>query len=182
MEIERLKTLNEHLVTCAQSQMMNLDQVDTHELGEVIDMIKDLHEAMYYCSIVTAMEEGQKQEKHYGAHEQQERLRENDYNMGHMYYTDTNTNPYNRNQVRIYKDHSEYPQEIRDYREGRSPMGRKGYIEAKEKHQSKDTQMHELEKYLNELSQDIVEMMEEATPEERNMLQQKLNVLSSKIK
>jgi len=39
--------------------MGNLHQVDTHELGEVIDMIKDLEEALYYCSITKAMEESQ---------------------------------------------------------------------------------------------------------------------------
>jgi len=29
-----------------------LGTTDTHELGEVIDMIKDISEAMYYCSMV----------------------------------------------------------------------------------------------------------------------------------
>ena len=40
------------------NELDNLDNVCVEELGEVIDMIKDLSEAMYYCSIVHAMEEG----------------------------------------------------------------------------------------------------------------------------
>jgi len=76
----------------------------------------------------------------------------------------------------------EYPQEIRDYREGKSPMSRRGYMESKEKNQAKNVQMQELEKYLNELAQDITEMVEEAGPEEKTMLQQKLTTLASKMK
>ena len=40
--MERLKAMKEALVSCAQSNMGNLDNVDAQELGEVIDMIKDL--------------------------------------------------------------------------------------------------------------------------------------------
>lgn len=45
------------LMAQVQAQMGNLDKVDVHELGEAIDMIKDLEEALYYCHIVKAMEE-----------------------------------------------------------------------------------------------------------------------------
>ena len=37
--------------------MENLDCVNTKELGEVINAIHHLEEAMYYCSIIKAMEE-----------------------------------------------------------------------------------------------------------------------------
>jgi hypothetical protein len=39
--------------------MGDLKKVDTKELGEVIDMIKDLAETMYYCEIYKQMEEKQ---------------------------------------------------------------------------------------------------------------------------
>lgn len=39
----------------AMAQMGNLAQCDTKELGEVIDMIKDLTEAEYYCEAIKAM-------------------------------------------------------------------------------------------------------------------------------
>jgi hypothetical protein len=37
--------------------MENLDCVDAKELGEVIDMIKDIEEAIYYCTVTAAMVE-----------------------------------------------------------------------------------------------------------------------------
>jgi type IV secretory pathway VirB4 component len=43
------------LMSCVQSQMANLKDVDAKELGEAIDMLKDLEEAMYYCTITEAM-------------------------------------------------------------------------------------------------------------------------------
>ena len=33
------------------NEATNLRHLNTHELGEVIDMIKDLSEAIYYCSM-----------------------------------------------------------------------------------------------------------------------------------
>ena len=61
-------------------------------------------------------------------------------------------------------------------------MCRKSYLEAKEKQYAKEHQMKELESYLLELSQDINEMIQEASMEEKQMLQQKLSMLASKIK
>ena len=55
--MERLKMMKDCLMAQVQAQMGNLDKVDVHELGEAIDMIKDLEEALYYCHIVKAMEE-----------------------------------------------------------------------------------------------------------------------------
>ena len=55
--------MKEALVAQVENQMSNLSEVDTHELGEVIDMIKDLEEAIYYCSITKAMEEKEEEKK-----------------------------------------------------------------------------------------------------------------------
>ena len=55
--MEQLKAIENTLMSTIQSQMGNLHNVDTKELGEAIDMIKDLEEAMYYCTITKAMEE-----------------------------------------------------------------------------------------------------------------------------
>ena len=41
-----------------------LDQADTKELGEAIDMIKDLAEAAYYCKITEAMDEAGEEMDH----------------------------------------------------------------------------------------------------------------------
>ena len=62
--MERLKQMKDSLVSIVQSQMGgHLDQVDTKELGEAIDMIKDLEEAIYYCTITKAMTEKEDKEK-----------------------------------------------------------------------------------------------------------------------
>ena len=42
----------------------NLNTVDTRELGEAVDMIKDLAEAIYYCTVTKAMEEKSDAEMH----------------------------------------------------------------------------------------------------------------------
>jgi hypothetical protein len=46
--------------------MDHLECVDAKELGEVIDMIKDVEEAMYYHTIVEAMEGKGKEHQEWG--------------------------------------------------------------------------------------------------------------------
>ena len=46
----------------------------------------------------------------------------------------------------------------------------------------KAKKMKDLENYVQELSNDIVEMVAEASPEERQMLHQKICMLATKIK
>ena len=65
--------------------------------------------------------------------------------------------------------------------EGRSYRSRKNYIESKEMHKDRTTQMRELEKYAQELTQDIVEMIEGASPEEKQYLSKKITALANKI-
>ena len=69
----------------------------------------------------------------------------------------------------------------RDEREGRSPMSRRMYMEAKHTGRDKATQLRELEKYMQELSQDITEMIADASPEEKQYLEKKITALASKI-
>ena len=97
-----------------------------------------------------------------------------------MYYDESVTNPVH---YAAYSDgRYNATAEMRDSREGRSPASRRTYMESKEMHQPKTTQMKELEKYLQELSQDVTEMVQKATPEEKQMLQQKISLLATKIK
>ena len=70
---------------------------------------------------------------------------------------------------------------MQDYREGRSPRSRRMYMEARETHQDKSVQMRELEKYMQELTQDLVEMITDASPEEKQYLEKRLSVLASKV-
>lgn len=171
--MERLKSMKENLMSIAQGQMGNLHQVDTHELGEVIDMIKDLEEALYYCSITKAMEESQQEKKYYREHPQ--------YYMPYppFYMED---NHYKDNLNKMYYQDIRQSVPVRDGREGRSAEVRKNYMEAKQLHQGKEIQMKELDRYMTELTHDIAEMIQDASPEEKSLLQQKIATLATKIK
>ena len=72
--------------------------------------------------------------------------------------------------------------DMMDPRMGRSHKLRKTYMEGKESHHDKTKQMQELEQYMQELSSDVTEMIQDASPEEKALLTQKLNTLVSKIK
>lgn len=62
--MESLKKMKECLVSKAEGQIYgNFDQVNPEELGAAIDMIKDLSEAIYYCTITESMEESEDGEK-----------------------------------------------------------------------------------------------------------------------
>lgn len=194
--MERLKHVKDTLLCAVESQLGDLEHVNAKELGEVVDMVKDMEEAMYYCSITKAMKEREEEEKYfkhmpmYMPHS----YRDMDRERGRMYFEDRGMDYRDemRREDRMghrrdedYKDSEKwgrYPAEIRDVREGRSPISRKNYMESKELHQGTPAQMKELEKYLQELSQDITEMIADASPEEKSVLQQKLSILASKIK
>jgi len=61
--MKQLKSMKETLMGAVQGQLGNLGQADYRELGAAVDMIKDLSEAIYYCSIVESMEESAKEQK-----------------------------------------------------------------------------------------------------------------------
>lgn len=165
--MHRLKSMQDRLIATVQGELNHLDTVDAQELGEAVDMIKDLSEAMYYCTITKAMEEGP------------EEYRDMDKHQGRMYYTEY----YNKPAKRPYEVYAEreYPLDMHDSREGHSPHSRRMYMEAKELHQSKEVKMKELEKYMQELSRDITEMIEDASPEEKQLLYKKMTTLATKI-
>ena len=55
--MEHLKKIKSKLINCVYEELEhNWENVNIQELGEVIDMIKDLEKSMYYEAIVTAME------------------------------------------------------------------------------------------------------------------------------
>lgn len=62
--MEQLKSIKQCLVSTVSSQLGDLKKTDAKELGEVIDMIKDLEEAMYYCAITEAMEKTEEEKKY----------------------------------------------------------------------------------------------------------------------
>lgn len=136
MILEKLHWMEEELIAEAEKQFECLEAVCTKELGEVIDMIKDLEEAKYYYTVTEAMVEGSwKTEK-----------------SDHLPTEDSR-------------------QESRSYR----------YIEAREMKKDKATQLRELEKYIQEMSQEIIDMISDASVEEKAYLEKKLTALGTKI-
>lgn len=177
--IEQMKMMKHTLMNCVQGQMGDLTSVDAKELGEAVDMIKDLSEAIYYCTITESMEKSDKEkEKYYPV----DYYRDMDKPYGHMYYTDSHgvSHP-SANMTTGAQGTRNYPIEIRDYREGRSPMTRKTYMERKMHGGGKEVQVQELEKYMHELTNDIMEMLDGASVEEKQILQKKISALATKI-
>lgn len=189
--MEQLKTMKNQLVSLVQGQLSHPDCVNTTELGEAVDMIKDLSEASYYCAITKAMEESEeaKKKQNYPAPAQ-------DYN--NRYYSTPNGGNGNNGSNRMYTtpsrrmpmyytpEYREYPYENEyimsyDPREGRAKESRRMYMESKEMHKDSNTQMMDLEKYVQDLTHDITEMIADASPTEKQVLQQKINLLADKI-
>ena len=197
MATEALKTMKEQLMNCVQGQLGDISKVDAHELGEAVDMIKDLAEAIYYCTITESIEKSEENKsqgetninyyttpyynKMYPDYRDMERT------GGYMYYpTGGNggsmSGGSNGGSSGSRSYYTEMPDIVgRDPREGRSPMRRRMYMEGKEMHNDPNSQLRELEAYLQELSSDITEMIKDASPEERATLHQKMTTLASKI-
>ena len=101
-----------------------------------------------------------------------EELRDMDRHMGRMYYTEP---------MGDIEHKMPHERDLRDGREGRSWMSRKGYMESKEMHKDKGTQMKDLETYMKDLSEDVTEMIAGMSPEEKAMMKNKMQVLMQKI-
>ena len=148
-----LNAMKKCLIDYIWPQLSHLDQVNTAELGEAIDMIKDLEEAIYYCTITKAM---------------------NEQPHDRMYYDEK------------YKKHhhKEYPMPQEEWQEDYQPHSAKQwrmYMTAKHSGHDKTHKMNELEKYMKELSDDIIQMIDGATQEEKELLSTKLNGLAARI-
>lgn len=170
--MEQLKHMKDQLVSLVSNQLSHVETTDAKELGEVVDMIKDIAETMYYCTITEAMEsKSNKEEEHQRYYIP---MRDLDRRYGRMYYDDEMTPKHT-------EGHYNPTAAMRDVNEGRSPVSRKTYMESKELHQPKEKKMKELDNYMRELSQDITEMIHDASPEEKQLLQSKISTLANKI-
>ena len=183
MSHEKLKWMKDSLICVVENELCNLGEVDTKELGEAIDMIKDLEEAIYYATVTEAMNKpGKEWEMKKGDHHQSPE--DDRMYYGYPMYADSarqnsgnGTSSTNHTGSRMYYDDPMG----RDEDAGRSHMSRKMYMEAKHMNKDKATQLRELEKYMQELSQDITEMIADASPEEKQYLEKKITALASKI-
>lgn len=178
--MERLKAIKECLIAQVQAQMAHLDCVDTEELGQAVDMLKDLEEALYYASATKAMEEASEEEKNevlmrYYPIDMRRRpsrnmLERRRYDAGEMmYYTDDGK-----------YDHYDTDKQL--YRKGEQVNEAKGkYLKSKTSNSDKVSQMNSLEKYLQELASDMAEIVDGCSPEEKTLIHKKLTGLAAKL-
>ena len=214
MDVKRMYCMNEKLAECAEKQFdAGIENIDTAEMGQVVDMMKDLSEAMYYRELTKAMQEfdaedvmemldrygdGRKFYDHYRyadgrfapkgrgtyrrgyeeppyyhmtpeMYRNMEQYRDMDRGSGRMYYTEPS----------MSSDSS-------SHMESRYDMAKRNYTESKELHRGntpddKEHKMKELEKYMREIGSDIAEVISDASPEEKTLLKQKLQVIMQKI-
>lgn len=195
----------EKLTECAKSQFdKGLESVDTCEMGKVIDMIKDLAEAMYYRTLTKTMDESEDEEilKMFDRYGRDKRF------YDHYRYEDGRFAPKGRGTYRrnydepmwhmtpeMYRDmdresygrmYYTEPTHMHDSREGKSGMSRRTYMDTRDAHkantqQDKEAKMHDLETYMRELSDDLTELIAGMIPEEKNLAKSKLSTLVSKM-
>lgn len=210
--IEEIKSMMECLVGKAKGQLEgNIENVDAHEMGEVIDMIKDLAEAKYYCKIFDEMEDAEEESE---MMDKVSRLSTEDgmryYNgnryangryapsrsmsMGRRNYNEYMNYPevydpmndFSRNKGRLYYNDSNYSNGNvignRQQMESRYDRARRNYTEMKSSNpDDKSKNMENLEKYMNELSSDMTELIGNMTADEKSTMRQKLTTLANRI-
>lgn len=182
----RICSIKEHAMSLLELGMsQDVKNINSKELYELMDIIKDseetiklAEEANYYHKVTEAMDESSSEEKSMYLNKYIP-----EYN-GKFYtpikYMNRVRNQYDtpiENDWNDWNDSSMH----RDYREGRSPMVRRTYMEMKEHGENEASTTKELERYINELGEDMSEMISDMTTSEKSILKQKLATLASKI-
>lgn len=205
--MEQLKAIKSTLVSLVQTQLGDVQHTDAKELGEVVDMIKDLEEAMYYCAIVEAMEKSKEE----GSEDMAVRSRmgyteyfphgEYDWDaMGwqpYYYYQQSgrgSANQYggsNSRSTGSRMGYSEGSMSGQGGNQGGSQGGSSGqgstayyggpnyYYHDSKEHMSSD--LKEVNRYLSELNDELPKMMEKSSPEEKKMVSEKLQQITTKV-
>lgn len=183
----------------------DITTVDAEELGEVADIAKDMAELMKYCAeaeyyhkVTEAMDEADPEEKSaklnkyipeyegkfYTPVMDMARMRDS---RGRYMYTE----PYDYEDDRYDRMHSNrmYYSSMNDNhgsamngdpKSGRAYISRRGYMEANEKGDS-DKKTKELDNYIKDLSEDLMDMIETMDSNSRAVLKNKITQLATKM-
>lgn len=211
--IESMEKMIECLVNKAKAELDNgIENVDTHEMYEVVDIIKDLAEAKYKCTVVKAMEDAEEdgdlkgklakltsddEMRFYTTQNRRYQSRmpiEDDYpyykrnRMPRMYYDGdmSSSSEYGTNGAVVSSRSDANTADHTPRQESRYDRARRNYTESKVAHNRdtlEDTQANidELESYMRVLGDDITDMIKSASPEEKDILRQKLTSLTARI-
>lgn len=211
MDIMRMHDMIEKLSECAKCEIdKGIENIDPCEMGQVTDMMKDLAEAMYYRTLMKAMEESSADE----TMEMFERFGDGRRFYDNYRYANGRFAPKGRGTRRGYDEPPYFHMTPEMYRgmehdrdidrnygrmyyteptesgmnmtESGYDKAKRHYTETKEMHKAntaedKEHKMKSLENYMKELSGDITELLADMTAEERTMLKSKLSTLVSKM-
>lgn len=211
MDIMRMHDMIEKLSECAKCEIdKGIENIDPCEMGQVTDMMKDLAEAMYYRTLMKAMEESSADE----TMEMFERFGDGRRFYDNYRYSNGRFAPKGRGIRRGYDEPPYFHMTPEMYRgmehdrdidrnygrmyytepatsgmnmtESGYDKAKRHYTETKEMHKAntaedKEHKMKSLENYMKELSGDITELLTDMTAEERTMLKSKLSTLVSKM-
>ena len=211
MDIMRMHDMIEKLSECAKCEIdKGIENIDPCEMGQVTDMMKDLAEAMYYRTLMKAMEESSADE----TMEMFERFGDGRRFYDNYRYSNGRFAPKGRGTRRGYDEPPYFHMAPEMYRgmehdrdidrnygrmyytepatsgmnmtESGYDKAKRHYTETKEMHKAntaedKEHKMKSLENYMKELSGDITELLTDMTAEERTMLKSKLSTLVSKM-
>ena len=210
MHIERIHKMIECLTEKALGELdKGIENVNTEEMSEAVDMIKDLCEAEYKAVIVKSMKKADEEEEEYNKELLRALKDEYGEEGGRRYYDEYRYKTTGRYAPkgkgtyvgrRGYEEppyYHMYPERDMDREYGRmyytEPMNessydraKRNYTETKEMHKNntpedKEHKMKSLDSYTKELASDITGMVADMSAEEKNLLRTKLSTLVSKI-
>lgn len=186
--MEKIKDIKKRLeeVVCEELNH-GIENIDCKEMSETIDMIKDLAMAMYYCQITDAMENSGAE---YG--------KDYDEKGAYKYYGEPNGGYKYYEEPKRMVDHSRKPTPSlspEDYRMGEYNYGRMYYTETENMGNSgkvrmkymdnasadESTKMEILEDYLNVLGDDVMQMIANASEDEKDVVRRKFQVWSQRL-
>lgn len=211
MHIERMHKMQECLTEKAVSEFeKGIENVDTSEMGQVVDMIKDLAEAEYHSIISKAMKKADEEEEEYDKEllrslkaeygEESGRRYYDQYRYANGRFAPKGKGTYRRGYeeppyMHMYPEVERMRDMDRDYgkmyytepmNESGYDRAKRNYTETKEMHKNntpedKEHKMKSLDSYTKELASDITGMVTDMSAEEKNLLRTKLSTLVSKI-
>ena len=211
MHIERIHKMVECLTEKTLSELdKGVENVNTEEMGEAVDMIKDLCEAEYKAVIVKSMKKADEEEEEYNKELLRALKDEYGEEGGRRYYDEYRYKTTGRYAPkgkgtyvgrRGYEEppyYHMYPERDMDreygrmyYTEPKNESGydraKRNYIETKEMHsgttpQDKEQRMKALDKYIKTVTNEIIKIVSDnATTEEKSLIKNNMNNLMSKF-
>lgn len=202
MSMERLKAMEERAL-CLAEQGLNQDVscIDAKELGEIIDVCKDIAETKYYCSVVKAMEESDEAEKYMEKYLPEMAYARNytpyyyatigrggrprrgysSTSNGNMDGNNSGNMSYMRGRRNYIPEMYDDMDDYHDMFDGESWKYRRNYMEKKSEHGKEKESQKELDEYVKSLTDDILDMVKNSTTQEKSVLKQKIAMLANKI-